>query len=203
MMRRSIYFVWCIASNRENNQENTMYPDQNQVLAFQKTNVDALQAFGSAMFAATEKLSQLTIDATRGFMQDSAGVAHALLSARDPQELAKLATAASQPAAEKFAAYAKSAYTIANATSAELGRVFEAQITEGNRKLSDMIDAAAKTAPAGSEQAISMLKSSLSAANTAFDAVTKATRQASATAETNIAAAVAAATDAAKLKKAA
>jgi len=203
MMRRSIYSVWCIASNRENNQENTMYPDQKQLLAFQKTNVDALQAFGSAVFAATEKLSRLSIDTTRGFMQDSADVAHALLSAKDPEELAKLANAASQPAAEKLAAYSKSAYSIASATGAELGRIFEAQITEGNRKLADMIDAAAKTAPAGSEQAISMLKSSLSVANTAFDAVTKATRQASATAETNIAAAVAAATDAARLKKAA
>jgi phasin family protein len=177
-----------------------MYPNQNQLLELQKTQVDAIQAFASTVFQATEKLSKLAIDATREVLQDSAGVAHALLSAKDPQELAKLASTASQPTAEKIAAFSQSAYGIASAASSELGRIVEAQVAEGNRKLAEMIDAAAKVAPAGSEQAISMLKSSVSAANTAFDAVSKATRQASETAEANITAAVAAATDAVKVK---
>jgi hypothetical protein len=45
-----------------------------------------------------------------------------------------------------------------------------------------------------------MLKNSLSAAGTAFDAVTKAARQASETAESNIAAAVEVASDAVRAK---
>ena len=182
-----------------------MYPNQNALLEMQKTNVDAIQAFGSTVFAAAEKLAQLNLSATRNALQDSAGAAQTLLSVKDPQEIAAVATALAQPGAEKLAAYSRSAYSIASATGAELTKIFEAQVAEGNRKLAELIDTAAKSAPAGSEHAIGLLKNTISAANTAFDAVTKAARAASETAESNIAAAVAVATDAVKgkVKKAA
>jgi phasin family protein len=177
-----------------------MYPNANQLLELQKTHVAALQAFGNALFQATEKLTQLTINTSRSLLEDGAGVVHSLLSAKDPQELAAVASAAAQPGAEKIAAYSRSAYSIASATGAELSRAFESQLAEGHQKLSEVIDAAAKGAPAGSEPAIGILKTSLSAANTAFEAVAKAARQASETAESNIAAAVAVATDVVKVK---
>lgn len=177
-----------------------MYPNQAQLLEMQKTQFDALHAFGSTLFQATEKLAQLNLATTRAFMQDSAGTTQTLLSAKDPQELAALAGSLAQPNAEKLAGYARNAYAITSAASAEISKVVETQIAEGNRKLSELIDIAAKSAPAGSEHAIGMLKSSLSAANTAYDAVSKATRQATETAESNIAAAVAVSTDAFKGK---
>ena len=177
-----------------------MYPNQNQILEMQKSNVDAIQAFGATVFQAAEKLAQLNLSATRAMLQDGAGAAHSLLTAKDPQDLVTVAGTLAQPGAEKMASYSRNAYNIASAASAELSKVFEAQMAEGNRKLNELIDIAAKSAPAGSEHAISLLKNSLSAANTAFDAVTKAARQASETAESNIAAAVAVATDAVKGK---
>ena len=182
-----------------------MYPNQAQFLEIQKTQVDALHAFAGSLFQATEKLAQLNIETSRAFLQDTAGSAHTLLAAKDPQDLAGIAGTLAQPGAEKFANYARSAYTIASTAGAEIARVLEAQVAEGNRKMAEMIDFAAKSAPAGSEHAISLIKNSLSAANTAFDAVTKATRQATETAESNLAAAVAVATDAVKgkVKKAA
>ncbi len=177
-----------------------MVPTPNQLLEIQKTQFDALHAFGSSMFQATEKLAQLNLATTRAFLQDSAGTAHSLLSAKDPQEFAGITTALAQPGAEKLAGYARSAYAITSAAGAEITKVLETQIAEGNRKLSEIIDVVAKSAPAGSEHAISLIKNSLSAANTAYDAVTKAARQATETAESNIAAAVAVATDVAKGK---
>ncbi|SPE26545.1 Phasin family protein [Burkholderiales bacterium] len=177
-----------------------MYPNQNQILELQKTHVDAINAFGSAVFQAAEKLAQLNIATSRNLMQDGAGAAQSLLSAKDPQELASIAGTLAQPGAEKMVSYSRSAYNIASAANAELSKIFEAQLAEGNRKLAELVDLAAKSAPAGSEHAISLLKNSISAANTAFDAVTKAARQASETAESNIAAAVAVASDAVKPK---
>jgi phasin family protein len=177
-----------------------MYPNQSQFLEMQKTQVDALHAFAGSIFQATEKLAQLNLATSRAFLQDSAGTAQTLLTAKDPQELAALAGNLAQPGAEKLATYSRSAYSIASAASAEIAKVVETQIAEGNRKLTEMIDLAAKSAPAGSEHAISLIKNSLSAANSAFDAVSKATRQATETAESNIAAAVAVATDAVKAK---
>ena len=181
-------------------QESTMYPNQSTLLEMQKTNVDAIQAFGSTVFAATEKLVQLNLAATRAALQDSAGAAQSMLAAKDPQEAATLATSLAQPGAEKLAAYSRNAYSIASAAGTELSRIFESQMAEGNRKLAEVIDLAAKSAPAGSEHAIGMLKNSITAASSAFDAVTKAARAASETAENNIAAAVAVATDAVKSK---
>ena len=182
-----------------------MYPNQAQILEIQKTQVDALHAFAGSIFQATEKLAQLNLETSRAFLQDTAGTAHTLLTAKDPQELAAIAGTMAQPGAEKLANYSRSAYTIASTAGAEIAKVVETQIAEGNRKLAEMIDMAAKSAPAGSEHAISLIKNSLSAANTAFDAVTKATRQATETAESNLAAAVAVATDVVKgkVKKAA
>jgi len=180
--------------------ESIMYPNQNQILELQKTQVDAMQAFGSAVFQAAEKLAQLNIATTRTLLEDGAGAAQNLLSAKDPQELATIAGTLAQPGTEKMVNYSRSAYNIASATSAELGKIMEAQLAEGNRKLVELVDIAAKSAPAGSEHAIGMLKNSISAASTAFDAVTKAARQAGETAESNIAAAVAVATDAVKSK---
>ena len=177
-----------------------MYPNQTQVLEMQKTQFDALHAFGSSMFQATEKLAQLNLATARALLQDGVGTAQTLLSAKDPQELATLAGSLAQPGAEKLAGYARNAYAITSAASAEISKVVETQIAEGNRKLTELIDAAAKSAPAGSEHAISLIKSSLSAANTAYDAVSKAARQATETAESNIAAAVAVGTDALKGK---
>jgi phasin family protein len=177
-----------------------MYPNQNQFIELQKSQVDAIQAFGSTVFQAAEKLAQLNLATTRGMLQDSAGAAQNLLSAKDPQEVTAIASSLSQPGAEKIVNYSRSAYNIASSASAELSRIFEAQLAEGNRKLAELIDVAAKSAPAGSEQAIGMLKNSLSAAGTAFDAVTKAARQASETAESNIAAAVEVASDAVRAK---
>lgn len=177
-----------------------MYPNPNQLLEMQKSNVDAVQAIGSAMFQAAEKLSKLTLDAGRGLLQDSASAAQSLMSAKDPQEVSAIAGSLAQPGAEKMAAFSRSAYTIASAAGADLGRIFEAQVAESNRKIAEAIEAAAKAAPAGSEPAFSFVRNSLSAANTAFDVVARAARQAGETAETNIAAAVAAATDVVKTK---
>jgi phasin family protein len=177
-----------------------MYPNQAQLLEIQKTQVDALHAFAGSIFQATEKLAQLNLATSRAFLQETAGTTQTLLSAKDPQEMATLAGSMAQPSAEKLATYTRSAYAIASAASAEIAKVVETQIAEGNRKMAELIDMAAKSAPAGSEHAISLIKNSLSAANTAFDAVTKATRQATETAESNLAAVVAVATDAVKSK---
>ena len=105
-----------------------MYPNQNQVFELQKNQVDALQAMGSTVFAAAEKLAALNLSTTRDLLNDGAAAAHNLLGAKDPQEVASIAGTAAQPAAEKLASYSRSAYGIATAANADLTRVFETQV---------------------------------------------------------------------------
>jgi hypothetical protein len=67
--------------------------------------------------------------------------------------------------------------------------VAEGQIAEANKKLVALIDTAAKNAPAGSETAVAMMKSAVAAANSTYDSLSKATKQAVEIAEANVAAA--------------
>jgi phasin family protein len=178
-----------------------------QLVEFQKTQLDALNAFGQSVFAATEKLVNLNLAAAKAVMQDSADTTQTLLAARDVQELLALTSGLAQPALEKAVSYSRNVYGIVSGSGAEVTKVLEAQVAEGNRKIAEMIDFAAKNAPAGSEPAVSMFKSAIAATNTAFDTVSKAAKQATDWAESNFAAAAsatmnaaAAANDAAKAK---
>ncbi|HYB50265.1 MAG TPA: phasin family protein [Burkholderiaceae bacterium] len=177
-----------------------MYTNPSQILELQKSQLEAVQAVGNSVLLAAEKLAQLNLATSRTLMQDAAGAVQSLLGAKDPQEAATLAGSLAQPAPEKMVSYTRSAYGIASEAGAEVSKVIEAQVAQGNRKLAEFVEFAAKSAPAGSEPAMNLIKNSLATASSAFDAVTKAARQASETAESNIAAAVAAAGDVVKPK---
>ncbi len=166
-----------------------------EVVELQKAQLDAWQAVSQAVFNATEKLLNLNLTAAKAAFQDATESSQALLGARDVQELLALTTGATQPTLEKLVGYSRHAYSIASGTNAELTKIAEAQLSEGNRKLTDFIDLAAKNAPAGSEPAVSLFKSAVAAASTAFDTAAKATRQATDWAESNFSSAAAATLD--------
>ncbi|SPE36171.1 Phasin family protein [Burkholderiales bacterium] len=178
-----------------------------ELVELQKSQLDAWNALGQSVFNAAEKLVNLNIAAAKAAFQDSSESSQSLLGARDAQDFFALASGASQPSLEKLVGYSRNVYGIANGTSAELTKIFEAQMSEANRKVAELIDFAAKNAPTGSEPAVSMFKTAVAAANTAFDTATKAARQATDWAEANFAAAASAtinaanaANDAAKAK---
>jgi len=170
-----------------------------ELVELQKGQLDAWNAIGQAVFNATEKLVNLNITAAKAAFQDASESSQTLLGARDVQEFVALAGGASQPALEKVVGYSRNAYGIASGTSAELTKIIEAQISEANRKIADFVDFAAKNAPTGSEPAVSMFKSAVAAANTAFDTASKAARQATDWAESNLAAAATATINAANV----
>ena len=54
-----------------------------------------------------------------------------------------------------------------------------------HKKVQAMVDTAVKNAPAGTETAVAIMKSALSAANNAYDSVQKASKQAAEVVEAN------------------
>ncbi len=116
---------------------------------------------------------------------------------KDAQELLALQASLSQPIAEKAPFYGRHLYEIASATQAEFARVAEAQYEEQNRKMQTLVDNVAKNAPAGSETAVAVIKSAITAANTTYETVHRATKLAVEIAESNFNAAVTVATKAA------
>jgi phasin family protein len=174
-----------------------MYSSPAQIVELHKSNVDALNTLGHAVFNASEKLVGLNLAVARAVMQEAAEATRTLLGARDIQELMSLSSALGQPALEKAVDYSRNVYAIATGTGAEITRIVEAQINDGNRKVTELIELASRNAPTGSEPLVSMFKSALVASNSAFDTLTKTTKQAADLAESSFAAAASATVNAA------
>lgn len=169
-----------------------------QFAAANKANLEALVALSQKAFGTVEKLAELNMQAARSAMDDSAEHAKALLAAKNPQDLVAVQNALLQPAADKATAYGRQVQEIVAETQAEVTKMVEAQIADAQKTLQELIEAAAKNAPAGSENAVAMFKSAISSANTAFETAQKAAKQAASTAQANMTALTEQATKAAK-----
>lgn len=156
-----------------------------QLLATHRANIDTLFTLGQKAFEGVEKLVELNLQTAKTSLDEVAEHTRALLSVKDAQELVALQTSLLQPSAEKAAAYSRHVYDITSATSAEVGRLAEAQTSEAQQKFLSVVDNAVKNAPAGTENAVVLVKSAVAAANNAFDSVQKAAKQAADVAEAN------------------
>jgi phasin family protein len=119
-------------------------------------------------------------------MGEAAEAAKAALSVKDAQELLALQAGLLQPAAEKAAAYSRYVYEIAATTNAEVTKIAEEQFADVQKKFMSAVDSVVKNAPAGTENAVALVKSAISAANNAYESVQKAAKQAADVAEANI-----------------
>ena len=169
-----------------------------QILAAQKANLETLFGLTTKAFEGVEKLVELNVTASKAAMSEAASTTQAVLSVKDAQELLALQASLFQPLAEKTAAYSRHLYDIAQGTSAEFGKAFEAKAAEAQQNFVGLVDSAAKDAPAGSETAVAVMKSAVAAANNAFESVQKAVKQASDVAEANFNAVSTTAVNAAK-----
>ncbi|WP_313072457.1 phasin family protein [Melaminivora sp.] len=158
---------------------------QEQLIASHKANLETLFGLTNKTFEGVEKLVELNVAASRAALNEAASHTQAILGAKDVQQLLALQASQFQPLAEKAAAYSRHLYDIASGTSAEFGKAFEAQAAEVQRNFGNLLDAAVKNAPAGTETSVAVLKSAVSAANNAFESVQKAVKQASNVAEAN------------------
>lgn len=156
-----------------------------QVLAAHKANLETLFGLTAKAFEGMEQLVALNLQVAKAGMTEAADVARASLSAKDAQELLALQAGLLQPAAEKAAAYSRHLYDIASGTGAEVGRIAEGKLAEAQKGFMAVVDSAVKNAPAGSENAVALVKSAVAAANNALEGVTKAAKQAQDVAEAN------------------
>lgn len=169
-----------------------------QLAAAHKANLETLFGLTSKAFEGVEKLVELNLQVVKATLEEGASNAQKALTAKDAQELLSLQANLVQPAAEKILAYGRHLYEIASSTQAEFGKVAEGQLADNSQKLQTLVDNFAKNAPAGTEPAVAAVKSAITAANSAYDSVHKATKQAVELAESNFAAATNVATKAAQ-----
>ncbi|WP_114974139.1 phasin family protein [Rhodoferax ferrireducens] len=169
-----------------------------QVMASQKASVETLLGLTSKAFEGVEKIVELNLTASKAALAESTEHAKAMLNVKDAQELIALQSAMLQPLAEKTAAYSRHLYDIATGSTAELNKTFESQAADAQKQFLGLVETATKNAPAGSESAVAVLKSSVAAANNALESVQKAVKQATEAAESNFNSVTASTVDAVK-----
>ena len=157
-----------------------------QYVATQKANLQTLFGLTSKAFEGVEKLVELNLQVAKAALGEASDTATAALSVKDAQELLALQASLLQPAAEKAAAYGRHVYDIATATNAEVTKAAEAQMADAQKSFMGLVDTASKNAPAGTENAVALMRSAVAAANNAFESVQKAAKQATDITEANI-----------------
>ncbi len=175
-----------------------LYPTPEGMSEAQKENIEAMMKLSQKAFEGIEKMVELQLGAARSSLQETSEKFKALMSVKDASEIVTMNQNMATPTAEKALAYSRTIYDIASQTSSEVQRLIDAQIADANKKLVDALDEFAKTAPAGSESIVAMMKSSLTAANSAYETANRAARQVVEMAERNMLAATNAGLNASK-----
>jgi phasin family protein len=157
-----------------------------QMMAAQKSNLETLFGLGQKAFEGVEKLVELNMQVAKTTMTEFAENTKAALSVKDPQEFMALQASLLQPTAEKAAAYGRHVYDIVAGANAEVAKVAEATVADGQKQVLSLVDNAVKNAPAGTENAVAMMRSAVTAANNAYETAQKAAKQAAEVVEANI-----------------
>lgn len=166
---------------------NPITPDQ--IMSNMKQAQAAMVEMAARTIELMEKHVDLSLQAAKSNLADATEAASQLMSVKDASEFYSTAQSVGQPLVGKMTQYSRDVYSINAETAAEFGKMVEARIEEANKTMAASIQEASKNAPAGSEGVIAMMKSGFSAANSAFDAMNKATKQVVEMVESNVEAA--------------
>lgn len=166
-----------------------MYQTPDQLVALNKANLEIAMKFAGVALQGAERILELQLKAAKSALADSVENARTIAGVKDLQQLAALRETVAQPSLEKATAYAKKVYDVTTETQAEFGRLVEEQVSEFNKQVVTSLDRMVKTAPAGSEAGIAAIKSGISAANSAYENMSKIARQFTEVTQSNLEAA--------------
>lgn len=169
-----------------------MIKTNEQIVAAGQAAVASLTTIANTSLASAERLAALNLNTARAAIEDSAKAINALLAVKDPQGFAALQATIAKPAIERSLAYSRSVYEILSQSANGLTQIAEGQAAEIRKTFDAAIDQSLKNAPAGSEAVVTAVKSAIAAADSAYNNLAKAAKQATETMEANVASANAA-----------
>jgi len=163
---------------------------------------EQLNEFNSNAVLAAARLSKLSLDSTerllalqmsfaKSALGDATRNARAAAGTQDAQQLLALRAKAAEEAMSQWLEYSRGLYEVASEAQAELTRLAEERMAALQRTVTDSVEQATRSAPAGSDVAVAAMKSSLAAATAAFDSFTKAARHAASFTDAGVKAATA------------
>ena len=162
--------------------------NNDQLIATQKSNVEAFAGLSEKAFTSFEKLVELNMAASKALLGESISHLQALSEVKDAQALMTLQSSMVKPMAEKAASYSRHLYDIVSGSSADFTKVFESASAESQKTVTELLETSLKNAPAGSEAAVAVIKSAMTAGNNAVESAQKSAKQAAQMVESNISA---------------
>jgi phasin family protein len=158
-----------------------MFPNVEQYLNSSKTlmqsQASAFQTLAGSALESAEKVATLNLAAMKASAQDFGNVLTQASTARDPQAFFALVTSQFQPNTEKAASYARYLGEIFSETQQIFSKTAEAQVAEVSRAATAIVDQFAAAAPAGSSDAMALVKSMMGTANAVYEQVNKVAKQ--------------------------
>jgi len=124
----------------------------------------------------TERTIAVQIEYAKGAIKQASLNAQAVSQAKDVQGLLALRSRIAENTLENMMGYSRSLYEVGAEAQAELSKLAEERMSTFQQAVSESVDQAAKSAPAGGDVAAAAMKSSLAATTAAFDSFTKAAK---------------------------
>ena len=123
-----------------------------------------------------ERALNVQIEYARGAVKQATINARAVSQVKDVQELLAVRTRIAENTLENLMGYSRSLYEIASEAQAEYTRLAEERMARFQQAVTEGVEQATRSAPAGSDVAVAAIKSHLAATTAAFDTFTKAAK---------------------------
>ena len=175
-----------------------MYKGNEPFAGINKAGYDNAVKLASLSLDKAERLTKLNLQAAKVALEQGVYTANAVAGIKDVQELVAVRTKLTEAGVQNALGYSRGVYQIASEAQADFSALAEEAWAAYTKGVAAWVEKAAKHAPAGSDVAVTALKSTVAATTAAFDQFSKATKQVVSFADASVRAATANAANAAK-----
>ena len=151
------------------------------------TTANPFADIGRAAFEAAARATRISVDSAertvavqieyaKGALKQASLNARAASQVKDVQELLTLRTRIAENALENLMGYSRSLYEVASEAQSEYSKLAEERMATFQQAVTETVEQAVKSSPAGGDVAATAIKSQLAAATAAFDSFTKAAK---------------------------
>jgi len=154
-----------------------MYNATEQFAEFNKAGYDNAIKLASLSLEKAERLTKLNLQAAKVALEQGVNGANAVAGAKDVQEILALRAKLAEAGVQNALGYSRGVYEIASEAQADFSALAEEAWASYTKGVAAWVEKATKNAPAGSDVAVTALKSTVAATTAAFDQFSKATKQ--------------------------
>jgi len=154
-----------------------MYNATEQFAEFNKAGYDNAIKLASLSLEKAERLTKFNLQAAKAVLEQGVNNANAIAGVKDAQEFLALRAKLADAGVQTALGYSRGVYEIASEAQADFSALAEEAWATYTKGVAAWVEKATKNAPAGSDVAVTALKSTVAATTAAFDQLSKATKQ--------------------------